>query len=1438
MAIKLTGFNIGWTFALILGIALTGIESYDREIKSLSNTRDKGDLLLKSGVTGYQKILKMDSGNNSRRECEPFNTNHLKFFMSLFCIISFGALSRWILKVTGLPISYTIFVMITGIFLGLGNYVIAQTFWTSGCEDWSMYTRISRMPSQILLYVFLPVLIFEPASTLNPRLLTRSIFQILSIAVPGMLIVTFVLAVICQYVFSEYNWTYTEASFFAAIISGTDPVALISIFKEIRAPEVLKTKIEGESLVNTGVSILLFKIFAGILTSSSSMEGNASEILRRVAQIALGGPAFGYLAAKITGFFLSLIFNDAIVEISITIVAAYLTYYIGDVFLGITGIVPVVALGLAMSSETTSISPEAATQFREFWRILHYLTSTVLLTIVGIAMAESSINSFQLIDLGYLVFLYVALLLIRALVLILLTPLLCYLGYGWTWRHLVVTIWSGIRGAVSVCLALLVFTNPELCHRPQIGSKAAGIVFLTLLINGTTTQALVNAVGLTKISNGRRQHLEKAYEQVIGTQTRTMAALKYDRFLGDSEWEMVQELTAIESPYVKASKIENSTNWSESISKGKFHLGQADNNNIIGRPPNLEDIQKEFQELSEEARLSCLKALHSSFQRQYEEGTVTKRAFKILRDATSAVQENPQGGIIEAKIFSKYWTPHGAFPRLQTYFDRKPLKFPAIQKLVGGQISKQLFLGYDIAQGLTLALEDVIHFLPQIISHPQILKELKASLERERLETIREMGLFQKERPGIAIAHKTRFACRAVLNQMQETLETIKEDGLTDIKENTILVSKLEEKIKRLKNSPHFMSPLLPESLLDHLPFVNGNDAILTYIKKYAKLVSFNSGEKIVETGHCPNGIFIIVSGIVRVNYVPKDATIQKYEKYGIVPNAEIFRDLTFRSETTEFLTTGAIIGEKGVLTGEASCSTMTSQTGISAYHLSQICMKNALGIFADSKHSLISRIWRSYGIKIALAFLPTQPAFALWSLYKIRMHLESSFLANMADGIQILEIPEHTSDVIIIHGQVKDYRTNDVYQAPSLIPQSCSKICRIEGTLVHPRILLHNNFQNETFWHFVLKSNCGISILNTNLLQKMDSGYYIAQNFPPVPVPMESMSSCGDPETQNLSTETVYGYPQFPWVPIITNPSTPVSTQPTEVLCRLPQKGAFASSEYLYLQPRPNMAYYLDVCPNQCCPSTIFEVPVNSGGVFSPAKTPSCCGKRHTPNLETVPEEMEDGVADDYVNILETCGNFQNIPMPEPDFDKTAEKSCQTDFRDEDPSKASSSVPINESRIPVDIKVLFDPKVEKKAPVVKRTSKTSQGYCKFCRSNGEPFDVFSSHVFKNHLNETMCPILRKYVCPLCGKTGTEAHTQKYCSKATEQDFCHTRFYRKSLSKLGDTLLEVLLSRSQIFFRFKDPVGSERLGFKKVPGSQKEWEAWIRIRTRIVRHGH
>lgn len=196
-------------------------------------------------------------------------------------------------------------------------------------------------------------------------------------------------------------------------------MAVVAILKELGVAETLSVLVDGESLLNDGVAILLYEVLQGLLesTDDTAHQHTTGEIVGHVIgdffRIAIGGPCFGWFMAKIAIFCLSRVFNDAVVEITATLVATYLTYYIGEAVLGVSGVMAVVLLGITMSSEKTCISPETEHELHDFWGMLGHLANTVLFFITGVIITERGTRGVGWDDLYYLILLYCALNLIR-----------------------------------------------------------------------------------------------------------------------------------------------------------------------------------------------------------------------------------------------------------------------------------------------------------------------------------------------------------------------------------------------------------------------------------------------------------------------------------------------------------------------------------------------------------------------------------------------------------------------------------------------------------------------------------------------------------------------------------------------------------------------------------------------------------------------------------------------------------------------------------------------------------------------------------------------------------------------------------------------------------------------------------------------------------------
>jgi CPA1 family monovalent cation:H+ antiporter len=283
---------------------------------------------------------------------------------------------------------------------------------------------------------------------------------------------------------------------FGALISATDPVAVVAIFRELGVPSRLLTIVEGESLLNDGVAIVLFTILLGAaLGGEVSILGGVVEFF----SVFVGGALIGALVGLIAAF--ALPWLDRLSAAALTVAVAYGGFVLADETFGFSGVMATVASGLVLSAFAPSRASEPVRKvWRELWEALGYIANGLLFLLIGLAIDPELIR----VHLGAIVLAIVVVLLARAAAVIPLVSVLERLSgvppFGF--RNEAVLIWGGLRGGVALALALAL--PEELAQRELFIAMTGGVVLATLLLNATTIRSLVHRLGLDEPSRADR----------------------------------------------------------------------------------------------------------------------------------------------------------------------------------------------------------------------------------------------------------------------------------------------------------------------------------------------------------------------------------------------------------------------------------------------------------------------------------------------------------------------------------------------------------------------------------------------------------------------------------------------------------------------------------------------------------------------------------------------------------------------------------------------------------------------------------------------------------------------------------------------------------------------------------------------------------------------
>lgn len=366
------------------------------------------------------------------------------------------------MSVKVIKVPYSIALVVVGLFIG-SAHIIDPIY----------------MTPDLILTIFLPALLFEASWNLNFDLLKKNWLPITILSTVGVVISTFIIGNILQLCPQIDMQT---ALLFGAMISATDPISVLAIFKKLAISKEFTTIIEAESLFNDGAAVTLFQIMLLLVISGDhiSLTKSVASFLIIFGGGIIVGLLIGFLSCKITSFF-----DDHLLELMLTTLVAYGALLVAQQ-LGVSQVMSVVSAGIVLGSYGKKVSMSNQTQLTitTFWEYAAFVVNSLVFLLIGL-----QINLTLLIKYINLIALaIVAVLVARFFV----SYILVQATTNKTnpipleWRHLL--FWGGLRGSLSMALALsLPMTFPA---RELVIVLTFGVVLFTLVIQGLTITPL------------------------------------------------------------------------------------------------------------------------------------------------------------------------------------------------------------------------------------------------------------------------------------------------------------------------------------------------------------------------------------------------------------------------------------------------------------------------------------------------------------------------------------------------------------------------------------------------------------------------------------------------------------------------------------------------------------------------------------------------------------------------------------------------------------------------------------------------------------------------------------------------------------------------------------------------------------------------------------
>lgn len=454
----------------------------------------------------------------------------------------------------------------------------------------------------LILALLVPPLIFEAAFHLNFNDLRRNLGVILVLAVPGVLLTTVIVGGIVAW---GAGLALPVAFVFGALVSATDPVSVVALFRSMGVPRRLQVLLEGESLFNDGTAIVVFNLVVAAAATGAATFNPLMSVVDFIF-VAGGGLLVGLLLGAAVSQMISGI-DDYLIETTLTAVLAYGAYLIAEV-LGVSGVLAVVAAGLVNGNiGPRGMSPTTRIVVYNFWEFAGFVSNSFIFLLIGLQIELPVL----LLHWKAIAWGIGAILVARAVSVYGLSRLERVIPLRW--QH--VLYWGGLRGAISLALALSLPAMLPTASR-EIQLMTFGVVLFTLIVQGFTMKPLVKSLGLIERSEMQDEY-ERRHARAVASRASYEHLLRRNRqgLLSDHTWQLVGPLL------------------------GEHNRSLAD----AVREVMAADPSVEAEEL-DTARREGLRAQRSAINTLLKDGVITEENYSQLVHEIDAAITNPQAG--------------------------------------------------------------------------------------------------------------------------------------------------------------------------------------------------------------------------------------------------------------------------------------------------------------------------------------------------------------------------------------------------------------------------------------------------------------------------------------------------------------------------------------------------------------------------------------------------------------------------------------------------------------------------------------------------------------------------------------------------------------------------------------------------------------------------
>lgn len=714
-----------------------------------------------------------------------------------------------------LPIPYTVLLVVLGLFV---NYFADDIDFLKVHDFKNM-----QLTPDLVIFIFLPALVFESALSLDARALMKNIAPILMLAIVGMLISV---ALVGLGIWWSLGLSLIVALLFGSLISATDPVAVVALFKELGVSRRLNILVEGESLMNDATAIVLFNILLTMLTATQFSFSDGIEAIERFFIVFLGGIVVGMvISIAISELLVRLYHGNESIPVVLSLTLAYTCFIVAEHEFHVSGVMAVLSAAICLNIFGLSrLSKKTIENIHTTWEFLVLIFNSLLFVLIGLSVDLMQLASYWQPILWAVLAVHVA----RAVSVYFLIPVTtrCFslAKIGWAEQHIM--WWGGLKGGLAIAIVMSV--PDSLPEKKLLVVLTLGVVLSTLLLNASTIRSLMHFLKMDLLAKHEQGELKQNMQQVYQSVDKVLHHFS--------------SLNLLETDLEK--RVES-----------KLHQ-------TLG----ADEILLSDEQLMRQAHLRAVRAESEEIEHLYDIGLVNYYTLMTFKDILRVDQQHSTDYLKNTGVG---WV--------------QPTYVLDVEKMIIGILSK-----YNCTQGLLLHYQTsrfankILHDIAGILMahkslqaiqemlgdgfNEQLVAPLKTTYEQRLQRRQDRLRYFSTNYPLFYRQYETFIFQKVALRYALKLVHQSHEEGIISAKVLSVINKKLVDSLKELETFKISLRTSEQDAWISKVSlFENLPADFLKSMANRATYVNFLPNDVIFSHGNSADSLYIITSGTADV---------------------------------------------------------------------------------------------------------------------------------------------------------------------------------------------------------------------------------------------------------------------------------------------------------------------------------------------------------------------------------------------------------------------------------------------------------------------------------------------------------------------------------------------------------------------------------------------